>query len=262
MIETGWNPQQYHQFSNERTQPALDLMNRIPDIPFTNIVDLGCGTGEHTASLAKHWPDSAVTGVDSSSEMLGKARLNHKDVANLNWIEADLNSFTPEGQPDLIYSNAALHWLDNHEALFPSLASRLESNGVLAIQMPRNFDAPSHQAMNDVALDGPWKPQLKSIAERPSPVHEASWYYDCLSPYMRNIQIWETSYSHILEGDDPVARWTYSTGLKPYLEALQNKAEQDAFYDAYAKRLRMEYPKRTDGKTLFQFKRLFIVSEI
>jgi trans-aconitate 2-methyltransferase len=250
-----WNPATYLKFAGERLRPALDLVARIDmDAPGA-IIDLGCGAGNVTRLLAERWPGSVVMGVDSSAEMLAEARSRQP---NLGWIEADLATWSPERPVDVLFSNAALHWLDDHRALFPRLVQGLRPGGVLAVQMPRNHDQPSHQAMVAAAEAGPWYDRLRPHL-RTRPVASPDAYADILSPVSSFIDIWETVYWHVLEGDNPVVEWTKGTALRPLLGALDGE-ERTAFLGDYASRVERAYPRRDDGTTLFPFRRLFIVA--
>ena len=250
---TDWNPAQYLRYDSERLRPALDLMARIQvDLPKT-VFDLGCGTGTVTGILKDRWPNANVTGVDSSASMLERT----VDVeTRVNWQHADLNDWQPEHPTDIVYSNAALHWLDDHETLFPRLMKAVKPGGVLAVQMPENFSAPSHTSIADTVREGDWHERLAPY-QREQPVSEPSFYYDLLSPLSSSIDMWETTYMHILEGDDPIVEWTKGTMLRPLLDHLSEK-EAFSFLASYAKKVAKAYPHRADGKTVFPFKRLFI----
>ena len=258
MTGAAWDPDKYQQFGDERSRPAQDLMDRIPDFPATSILDLGCGAGDQAVQLATRWRQATVTGVDSSATMLKKAHESHGD--QITWIESGIGDYEPAEPLGLIYSNAALQWLDDHDTLFPKIVSWLKPGGFLAIQMPNNFNAPSHQTMRHVAKDDRWAARMKGVRDA-SPVAEPAWYDEILRPHVEHLDIWETTYTHVLDGDDPVAHWTKSTGLRPFLNRLDDEAEQEAFFQAYAERLRDPYPKQTDGKTLFPFQRLFMVGQ-
>lgn len=250
-----WDPSQYLRFADHRLRPALDLLGRI-DAPAPKVVfDLGCGPGNVTALLAKRWPDARVTGVDGSAAMLARACADHPGLA---WQQADLAAWSPTAPVDVLYSNAALHWLDDHEHLFPRLMGCVAQGGVLAIQMPRNFREPSHTAMAESVEAGPWRTKL-ARAVRVFPMPDVGAYYDWLAPLACRLDVWETIYYQALEGDDPVAEWTKGSSLKPLLDAL-DEGERDAFFADYAARCRKAYPKRADGRTLFPFRRLFIVA--
>jgi len=250
-----WNPERYLAFGDQRTRPAIDLLARVPLASATRIADLGCGPGNSTRLLLERWPEAQVTGVDGSSDMLARAAAS--GVA-ATWVEADIAAWAPDAPLDLIYSNAALHWLDGHATLLPRLLSRLRPQGVLAVQMPRNFEAPSHTLLREIARNGPWAGRLAGFLES-SPVAAPGWYYDLLAPHAATVDIWETAYLHVLDGDDPVLRWTRSTALRPVMDAL-NEKNFAALEAAYAARLREAYPRRSDGRTLFPFRRLFMVA--
>ena len=254
-VPSTWDPAQYGRFGQERLQPAHDLLARVPLSAPNAIYDLGCGTGNATALIAARWPQAEVTGVDSSSAMLARAR---DSSTVIDWVESDIRSWRAPRPADLIVTSAALQWLDGHATLFPSFMSQLAPGGVLAVQMPRNYDAPSHVAMAESAASGPWRERLEAVRGR-SPVATPETYYEILSPRARRLDIWETVYMHVLEGEDPVVEWTKATGLRPYLDAL-DEAERGAFLADYAARLRRAYPSRGDGRTLFPFRRLFIVA--
>ena len=220
-----------------------------------HIADLGCGPGNATALLAERWPDAEITGVDSSPEMLAQARASG---VRARWVEADIAAWAPDRPLDLICSNAALHLLDSHATLLPRLLSRLGPDGVLAVQMPRNFAAPSHAMLRETARDGPWAERLAGVPDRPEAA-APEWYYELLASHAPAPDVWETEYLHVLEGDQPVLSWTRETALRPVRHAL-DAAQFAAFETAYAARLRAAYPRRTDGGTLFPFRRLFIVA--
>jgi trans-aconitate 2-methyltransferase len=176
----------------------------------------------------------------------------------ITWQEADIGSWRAPRPADLLFSNAALHWLDDHAGLFPRLAEDLGAGGVLAVQMPRNHGAPSHTEMVAAAEVGPWRDRLRP-ALRARPVAEPAVYRDLLRPHVAQLDIWETEYLHELEGDNPVVQWTRGSALKPLLDAL-DESERSAFLAEYAGRIRLAYPPRPDGRTLLPFRRLFIVA--
>jgi trans-aconitate 2-methyltransferase len=251
-----WDPERYLTFGDQRTRPARDLVARVPLEKAGRVADLGCGPGNSTALLAKRWPEAAIVGVDNSPEMLAEARATG---IRATWVEADIGAWTPDGPLDLLYSNAALHWLGDHATLLPRLMGQLRAEGVLAVQMPRNFAAPSHVLLRETAASGPWADRLAGILEG-RPVAAPEWYYDLLAAHAQALDIWETEYLHVLEGDDPVLRWTRGTALRPIAQALDPE-QFAAFEAAYAARLRAAYPRRADGRTLFPFRRLFIVAQ-
>ena len=250
-----WNPERYLAFGDHRTRPAIDLLARVALEAPARVADLGCGPGNSTALLCARWPEAEVLGIDNSAEMLAKARASGLPA---RWLEADLAGWTPQERYDLLYSNAVLQWLPDHAKLLPRLLAALRPGGVLALQMPRNFEAPSHVLLRAVADEGPWAPRLAAGLLR-APVAEPAWHYDLLAPQAAALDIWESEYLHVLEGDDPVLEWTRATALRPVIAALE-PAEQARFEAEYAQRLRAAYPRRADGRTLFPFRRLFIVA--
>jgi trans-aconitate 2-methyltransferase len=257
-----WLPSQYLQFAGERLRPALDLMARIPLEHPRIIVDLGCGTGNVTKLLGERWPEARIIGVDNSPEMLAQARAATGDDPRYTFIAADLARWRPEMPVDLIYSNAALHWLPDHATVFANTAVMVAEGGVLAVQMPDNFRAPSHTTIAEIARSERWRAKLGPIVREP-PVASAASYSAWLSPLMKNIDIWLTEYLQVLaprnDGEHPVAAWTKGTWLVPFLEALDDD-ERAEFLREYMQRLAREYPPRADGQTLFPFRRLFIVA--
>jgi trans-aconitate 2-methyltransferase len=250
-----WNPEQYLKFAQARLRPALELLARVDLVAPTTVYDLGCGTGTATRIMAERWPSAAVIGVDGSADMLERTS---GGLRNLRWLQQDLVAWAPASAADLIYSNAALHWLPGHDRLFPALVSHLAPGGVLAVQMPRNFCEPSHLAIGETVLDGPWRSRLEPLL-RPPPVADPRWYLDLLAPVAGDVDVWETQYFQVLRGADPVMEWTKGTWLKPFLDALE-AGERDAFERAYARRVGDAYPRRSDGTTVFPFRRLFIIA--
>lgn len=255
--KTVWDPALYERYKLYRERPALDLMLRIPgDLAPREIWDLGCGTGEHAALLAVRHPGASVHGLDSSPEMLAQAR---RRTAKVEWIEGDVVELAPERPIDLIFSNAALQWMGHHEALFPRLIGTLSSGGVFACQMPISFDADWHRALRDVATHGPWADLTRDVRSL-NRVTSASEYYGWLAPLCESVDIWSTTYLHVLDGEDPVVEWMSGTGLRPYVQAIADEALRAEFLAAYRDRIRAAFPKQSDGTTLFPFPRLFIVA--
>ena len=252
---SSWDPAQYLKFSQPRLRPALELLARIQlDAPAV-VYDLGCGTGAMTSIMAERWPDAVVTGVDDSADMLKRAA---GTASNLRWLRQDIATWTAPAAADLIYSNAALHWLPDHELLLRRLTGCLAPGGVLAVQMPRNFSAPSHVAIAEAAREGPWRARLEPLLHE-SPVAEPRWYLDLLSSLCARVDLWQTEYFQILSGDNPVKEWTKGTWLQPLLAALAEPERAD-FEAAYARRVARAYPPRADGTTVLPFLRLFFIA--
>ncbi|UYN98053.1 MAG: methyltransferase domain-containing protein [Enhydrobacter sp.] len=221
------------------------------------IYDLGCGAGNVARILAERFPESPIIGIDSSDDMLAKARTQTSD-ARVTFAKGDLARFEPTVPPAVLYSNAAYHWLEGHIDLFPGLLKKLPSGGQLAIQMPRNHEAASHTLMRTAAEAGPWKAKLAEVRGI-GPVSAPARYYDVLKSLCSELEVWETIYQQPLTGEDPVAHWTAGTGLRPFLDAL-TEPERSEFFATYARLVAEAYPTRADGITLFPFRRLFIVA--
>jgi trans-aconitate 2-methyltransferase len=250
-----WDPVQYLKFADHRVRPAIDLLNRV-DLESPEVVyDLGAGTGNITEMLAKRWPKTRVIGVDNSPEMMDRA----ERVENLEWQQGDIGTWRPDRSADLIFSNAALHWVDGHTKLFNGLMSAVTPGGLFVVQMPRNFGALSHTSISEAAFGGPWRSTLEPLL-RPAPVEPPQFYVRILSPLASSLDVWETDYIQVLTGDNPVKEWTKGTWLKPLLDALE-EPERSEFEETYASLVEKAYPKESDGTTLFPFKRMFIVAK-
>ncbi len=260
---SSWDPSQYLKFSDHRLRPALELLDRVHLESPGLIYDLGCGAGNVTRIISERWPDAIVYGLDNSREMLEKAAA---EPGRVQWVEADAHTWNPAEPADLIFSNATLHWVEGHRDLFPRLAGSLKAGGRLAVQMPLSWGAPSHSLMREtLANGGPDGNPLGSEELRQAVardwVESASDYYDLLAGCSRTLDIWETEYLQILDGDDPVLEWVKGSGLRPILNGLED-SERELFLADYARRLRLAYPMRADGRTLYPFRRLFIVASI
>lgn len=258
---THWIPGQYLKFSEQRLRPALELLDRIPLEAPDVIYDLGCGSGRITRFLAKRWSSSRVYGIDNSPQMLVEAA---SQPSTVRWVDTDIRNWVPQENPDLIYSNAAFHWVDVHSELFTRLVSYLNPGGCLAVQMPLSWDLPSHRLMRDtLARGGPDGTPVGDAALLAALsnkwVEDTDFYWNILSPRTRRLDIWETRYLHVLEGDDPVFEWVMGSGLRPILNSLPD-TQRKQFLKVYRQRLRDAYPKHPVDRTLYPFPRLFIVA--
>lgn len=252
-----WDPAVYERYKTYRDRPALDLMVQIPDRRFREIWDLGCGTGEQAALLALRHPMANVHGLDSSPDMLRQAKNRQSDV---DWVLASVEDFAPATPPDLIFTNAALQWLSDHETLLPRLTGLLEPGGVFACQMPMAFETGHHRILRETAEAGPWA-ALTRGARRINPTPSLTDYHGWLSRTCGEVDLWTTTYLHALEGEDPVVDWMRGTALRPYLDVLAgDEALLEAFLDAFRQRIAAAFPPREDGLTLFPFPRLFMVA--
>ena len=258
-----WDPALYLKFGDERLRPGFELLARIGELPPGPLYELGCGTGVHARAIAGRWPDRSLSAVDRSREMLAKAAA---EPSPIQWFEADIAGWSAPKPGALIFSNATLQWLAEHERLFPRLMRQPVPGGVLAVQMPRNFAQDSHRLMRETAAEGPWAERLAPVVGgstvlRQEPVMPPEAYYDLLRPLASQLDLWETEYLQVLTGEDAVLEWVRGTALRPILDALA-PAERAGFTTAYGAKLRQAYPCRGDGKTLFPFRRLFLVARL
>ncbi len=253
-----WDPELYRRFEAERDRAALDLLLRVPgDLAPREIWDLGCGTGQHAALLKRRHPQARVHGLDSSAAMLEQARALRADV---DWRQGDIAGWAPERPADLVLANASLQWLPDHATLLPRLADALAPGGVLAVQMPMAWESRHHGLMRAMAADGPWAARLAVVAAL-APLLPPEAYYDSLSDACDEIDIWSTTYLHVLEGPDAVLEWMKGTALRPYLTALEGEpAMRAAYLSALGDALSAAFPRRPDGRTLLPFPRLFLVA--
>lgn len=250
-----WEPDRYLQFSDERLRPALDLLARVPLSRPARIVDLGCGAGNVTRLLAERWPNAELTGLDSSPEMLERACTT---VPNARFELAGVEHWDPEDSLDLLFSNAALHWVGQHEILFPRLLDMLSPGGVLAVQMPGNFDAPSHRLIRELAASPAWSGKVGS--GRMGTILGMADYHRLLAPRSTRLSLWESTYWQALHGPNPVLEWLRGTTLLPYVAPMDD-ATRTRFLAELGALLADAYPADDDGTTLFPFRRIFIVAQ-
>lgn len=251
-----WNAEQYLKFENERNRPVLDLLAQVTTKPVTSALDVGCGPGNSTQLLQQHYPGAQIIGIDSSADMIDAAR---KRMPGTTFELADLNNWQPDNTFDLILANAVLQWVPHHEVIFPGLLQQLNPGGTLAVQMPDNFNEPTHCLMRQIAANGPWAARLQPAIHRLDRETPA-WYYDLLNPETAALNIWRTTYYHILKGGiSAIVEWVKGTGLRPYIDLL-TPAERPLFLSQYQEALGQAYTVHTDGSVLLPFPRLFIVA--
>ncbi|HEY1940912.1 MAG TPA: trans-aconitate 2-methyltransferase [Roseiarcus sp.] len=250
---TDWDTALYLKFEAERTQPARDLLARVRGSP-RRIVDLGCGPGTSTRLLGERFPDAEILAIDSSEPMLAEAR---RRLPHVRFEHADIASWSPVEPPDLIFANAALQWLPDHEALFPRLLSHLAENGVLAVQMPDNRQEPSHALMRLIAADGPWADRLVPIAKTRAVIATHLDYYNWLKPLSAALDIWQTTYVHPMPGVGAVVDYFRGSALRPFLNPL-DICEREEFIASYMRELAAAYHVEDGGELLFLYPRLFI----
>jgi len=254
-----WAPEQYLQFASERTRPCQDLVDRVAIESPGRAIDLGCGPGNSTAVIAKRWPRSEIIGLDGSAEMIEKAR---RDAPARKWMVGDISQWAQrdDGQFNLVFSNAALQWVEDHAAVFPRLLRRVAPGGALAFQMPANYDAPAHTAMRRLTASTTWKAHFGSGGVREWHAHDLPFYYDVLSPHATRLDGWVTEYLHVMPSARAIVDWYKGTGLRPFLDALPDEARRSDFTADYLKEIEKSYPPQADGKILFPFRRLFVIA--
>ena len=251
-----WDADTYLKFARERTQPSVDLAARVELSAPRRIVDLGCGPGNSTAVVARRWPDAAVEGVDTSPDMLATAR---KDHPRWLWRQADIAAWRAETPVDLVFSNAAFQWVPDHAILLPRLFAQVVPGGALAFQVPANYHHGAHSIIREVAASPAWRESFPNGA-REWQAQTASFYYDVLAPIARRLDLWETSYIHVLDGPEGVTEWYRGTGLRPWLDLLPDEASRTRFLADVTARFAEAYPRQADGRVLFPFLRLFAVA--
>lgn len=249
-----WSAKQYSAFEEERTRPVRDLVHAIPRDRVAIAVDLGCGPGNSTEALAQRYPSAAITGLDSSADMVEAAR---KRLPQMQFDMADIADWQTAKPMDVILANASLQWLPDHHTLYPRLVSMLSVGGCLAIQTPDNLMEPPHLLARAIAAKGPWSVKIGEV--RHPARHAAAWYYSLLKPLCAHVDVWCTTYFHPLRDHQAIVEWFKGSALRPYLAPLTPE-ERQAFLAEYHQALIPEYPALEDGTVLLPFPRLFVVA--
>ncbi|THC97034.1 hypothetical protein EYZ11_003477 [Aspergillus tanneri] len=255
MAQKDWSATQYLKFEDERTLPARDLLARVPLQTPKKIVDLGCGPGNSTAVLADRYPHAHLMGMDSSPDMIQKAK---SSLPEIEFSVDDLRSYSPPPSVDLFFSNAVLQWLKRDERMevVKKLMETQPSGGVFAFQVPDNLTEPSHVAMTEVAAQGPWATNLASVSR--DVFQTPQEIYDQLKPISSEVNVFRLEYYHSLENHEAIMQWVAGTGLRPYVDPLSAE-EKEEFRKEYLKRLENVYPRSIDGRVLLRYPRLFVV---
>jgi trans-aconitate 2-methyltransferase len=251
-----WSADQYLKFEDERTRPSRDLLAQIPLSAPRRVIDVGCGPGNSTELLVERWPQAEIIGIDTSADMLRRAR---ERLPQQTFVEVNVAHWVPPANTDLLFANAIFQWVPEHLRQLQRLLDELPSGGVLAVQMPDNLDEPSHLMMREVAHSGPWKETLADAARAKEVLPRPGAYYDALRPLCQRIEIWHTVYNHVLADATAIVEWVKGTGLRPFIDPLE-PAERKEFLREYTARVAAAYLPQADGKVLMRFPRLFVVA--
>ena len=252
-----WSSQQYLKFEDERTRPARDLLQAVPTASVKHAADLGCGPGNSTALLVEHYTGASIVGVDNSSDMIAAAQ---KRLPSVKFRLGSIEEWSEPGPWDLLFANASLQWIGNHDGLLRKLMARLASGGSLAIQIPDNLKEPCQLAMCEVARSAAFAAKLSKASTARTAINGETWYYSLLKPLSSRVDIWRTTYYHPLAGGvDAIVEWLKGTGLIPFLKPLSEE-EQAAYLAAYRDELAKSYKPLADGTVILPFPRLFIVA--
>lgn len=250
-----WSPGTYLKFEDERNRPARDLLSHVRPDRIHKIVDVGCGPGNSTELLARRFPEAEIIGLDNSPAMLEAAR---RRLPEVRFESIDAALWTPDPDIDLVFGNATFHWIPHHLEQLTRIFSALSPGAVLAVQMPDNTDEPTHRAMREVSLARPWSATLSGAVRDPLP--PARVYYEALSNAAQRLDVWRTSYHHVLPNAAAIVEFVRATGLRRFLDPLQ-ESERPAFLALYTERVAAAYPPLADGHVMLAFPRLFLIAE-
>ncbi|WP_235854680.1 trans-aconitate 2-methyltransferase [Nonomuraea aridisoli] len=250
-----WDPVTYAVFADERSRPFVELVSRVGAVDPDYVVDAGCGSGDLTVELAHRWPNATIEGFDASPAMITKARALGSKV---RFAVADVTTWRPDRPVDVIVSNAVLQWVPENRAVLEHWMEELAPGGWLAFQVPGNFEAPSHVAIRELCASRAWSDKLSDVV-RIHPVADTLEYVDLLNQGGSQVDAWETTYVHVLQGEDPVLKWVSGTALRPILDRL-GPEEQRRFKQDLGRLLAEAYPAKSYG-TPFPFRRIFVVAQ-
>ncbi|NWF70601.1 MAG: methyltransferase domain-containing protein [Chloroflexi bacterium] len=254
-----WNPDLYHKFQTARAAPFEDLCALLSVREGLHVVDLGCGTGELTARLADKLPGSSVVGIDSSPQMLARAAPLAR--MGLRFEQGTIEDFvenTADGTWDVLFSHAALHWVEDHPRLLPRLLRKVRAGGQIAVQMPSNHEHIAHQLLRQVAREEPFASALGGYV-RLSPVLGIDSYATLLfRAGCGEITVYEKVYPQVLANAQEIVEFTRSTALLPYLERLDAETAE-AFLRMYTERLREKMPEEP---VFYSFQRILFAAAL
>jgi trans-aconitate 2-methyltransferase len=256
-----WDPDQYSKFADERGRPFRELLGRVESTSPGKVIDLGCGPGGLTTLLADRWPTAEVVGIDSSVEMIDRA--NARRDSRVRFELGDISTWSPPGDVDVVITNAALQWVPGHRNLLPGWLDAMSPDSWLAVQVPGNFSSPSHTLMRALAESPRWAAKVGSVLRPGDSVGTADEYARVLLSAGWSADVWQTTYTHVLSGSDPVLEWLRGTGLRPVLAALDERdpsgADRRLFEAEYGELARGAYPPTGSGLTLLEYRRIFAV---
>ena len=252
-----WNARQYLKFQKERTQPALDLAARLEYDSPAKALDIGCGPGNSTAVVKARFPGAQVIGVDSSQNMVETARKDHPELEFIQWdITTDLDALPHDF--DVVFSNACLQWVPDHSSLLPRLMSFLKPGGLLAVQIPMNYQEPIHRIIETTVSRSPWTEKIPYMRLFYTLTQEE--YFDVLSRTASDFTLWQTTYLHRMPSHQAIMDWYSSTGLRPYLNAAVDEAAREEFYQEIFRQVQEAYPVQENGEIIFRFPRFFFIA--
>ncbi len=251
-----WNPDLYLKFDKERIQPSIDLVTRINCEKPEKIIDIGCGPGNSTQILAQRWPGAKILGIDNSSAMIDKAK---SDYPHQEWMIMDAGNDEINEKFDLVFSNATIQWIPNHAELLKRFYNLLTSTGMIAIQLPLFFDMPIAKSITSIAKQNKWRSFTEGVTDLFT-IHNSSEYYDFLSELYQSVELWESNYVHVMDSHESILEMIRSTGLRPYLDKLDNEEDKKDYEELVLEGIKKDYPLQKNGKVLFPFKRLFFIA--
>lgn len=251
-----WDPAQYLLFEHERTQPSIDLVARITLKDPRAIIDIGCGPGNSTNILRARWPHADITGLDKSEKMIERARTDHPGET---WILGDASTIEIDRTYDIVFSNAAIHWIPDHHLLIPRLFRLVSQNGILAVQVPANYESPLYRIIQSVSRSRKWAAYTAGC-DGVITSHSGEYYYNQLVSLSQDIALWETIYYHILKSHEDLVAWYKGTAMKPILERLPTDDDRTEFEQAVLTECKKHYHPQSDGRILYPFKRLFFTA--
>lgn len=254
-MTSAWNPGHYLKYGDERTRPSVDLAAAVKLHAPKVIVDLGCGPGNSTRVLRARWPEARLVGIDSSEEMIEAAKASELKA---KWVVAEMSHWQPDGTVDVLFSNAALQWVPDHASLLTRLLNHVAVGGALAFQIPSSTYATVRTLIHEISTDSRWSDRLEQ-ARRVLTMESPEYYYDMLCEATTCLDIWETEYGHVMQDQDAIVDWISSTGLRPFLNPLEDSEKTD-FIAELRRKVQQAYSTRADGKVLFPFRRTFVVA--